>query len=109
MAVSHEYRRSTRRCVTVREMKEGPSSRQLLAQMLRSQVWIASNYRSPRPYKRREDLDRYLNLLREAGMPARRSVVDEIPQWLVSPAGSECPVLAKSGSFDASNLRPLLG
>ena len=25
MAVCHEYRPSTRRCVTVREMKEGPS------------------------------------------------------------------------------------
>ena len=28
-----------------------------------------SNYRSPRLYKRKEDLDRYLNLLRRAGMP----------------------------------------
>jgi tetratricopeptide (TPR) repeat protein len=28
-----------------------------------------SNYRSPRLYKRKEDLDRYLNLLRKAGMP----------------------------------------
>ncbi len=28
-----------------------------------------SNYRSPRLYKQKEDLDRYLNLLRKAGMP----------------------------------------
>jgi len=28
-----------------------------------------SNYRSPRLYKRKEDRDRYLNLLRKAGMP----------------------------------------
>ncbi len=28
-----------------------------------------SNYRSPRLYKRKVDLDRYLNLLRKAGMP----------------------------------------
>ncbi len=28
-----------------------------------------SNYQHPRLYKRREDLDRYLNLLRKAGMP----------------------------------------
>ena len=28
-----------------------------------------SNYRSPRLYKRKKDLDRYLNLLRKAGMP----------------------------------------
>ncbi len=28
-----------------------------------------SNYRSPRLYKRKEDLDRYLNLRRRAGMP----------------------------------------
>ena len=30
-----------------------------------------SNYRSPRLYKRKEDLDRYLNLLRKAGMPEK--------------------------------------
>ena len=28
-----------------------------------------SKYRSPRLYKRKKDLDRYLNLLRKAGMP----------------------------------------
>ena len=28
-----------------------------------------SNYKFPRLYKRKEDLDRYLNLLRKAGMP----------------------------------------
>ena len=28
-----------------------------------------SNYRQPRRYKRKEDLNRYLNLLRKAGMP----------------------------------------
>ncbi len=28
-----------------------------------------SNYRGPCLYKRNEDLDRYLNLLRKAGMP----------------------------------------
>ena len=30
---------------------------------------ILSNYQHPRLYKRKEDLDRYLNLLRKAGMP----------------------------------------
>ena len=28
-----------------------------------------SNYKYPRLYKRKEDQDRYLNLLRKAGMP----------------------------------------
>ena len=28
-----------------------------------------ANYTNPRLYKRKEDLDRYLNLLRKAGMP----------------------------------------
>ncbi len=31
--------------------------------------YTLSNYRHPRLYKRKEDLDRYLNLLRKAGMP----------------------------------------
>ncbi len=30
---------------------------------------ILSTYRSPRLYHRKEDMNRYLNLLRKAGMP----------------------------------------
>ncbi len=30
-----------------------------------------SNYQHPRLYKRKEDLDRYLGLLRKAGMPEK--------------------------------------
>ncbi len=41
----------------------------LMAFLYKKPKTTLSNYRHARLYKRKEDLDRYLNLLRKAGMP----------------------------------------
>ena len=46
------------------------NARAVMKAFLDKKSWSTlSNYRRPCLYKRNEDLDRYLNLLRKAGMP----------------------------------------
>ncbi len=42
-----------------------------------------------------------VNSLRKAGVPECRTMTDDFAQWLVSPKGNECLLLAKPGSSGA--------